>query len=174
MKIKLPPRKFSESIKINCNKKTVYDILGNSKNVRKWSVYVHHIKPINKITGGKLGSRRRCYRNKDESNMRWDEEVILDKKYQTRRLSIYNLSGFLLKINHLFTEQIYKKAGPGKTLLTFTVFLDRKKSTVLDILIFNCVVYKIKSVFRKNLENIKHLAEPVERKKRYQRIYPFY
>ena len=95
MKIKLPPRKFSESIKINCNKKTVYDILGNSKNVRKWSVYVHHIKPINKITGGKLGSRRRCYRNKDESNMRWDEEVILDKKYQTRRLSIYNLSGFL-------------------------------------------------------------------------------
>ena len=74
-------RFLKSSVTISVSKDSVYNVLGNSENARKWSVFVHHINTVNssQIMDGTVGSIRRCYQNKDESGLRWDEEVIINK-----------------------------------------------------------------------------------------------
>ena len=166
-------RFIKSSVTISASKDSVFNILGNSENARKWSVFVHHINTVNssEIKDGEVGSIRRCYQNKDESGLRWDEEVLVNKKSRKRRLSIFNMIHFDMSADYLLTDQIYEESE-GRCKLTFTLFFDLTKDiSFTDEIKMYFAAYTIEDIFQKNLINIKHL---VEEGVIYQRVYPFF
>src|ERR1041384_7916907 len=66
---------ISNTIEISAPVDSVFAFLGNSANASRWSVFVNHITPINidSVADGKVGSRRKCYCNADESGKKWEE-----------------------------------------------------------------------------------------------------
>lgn len=165
-------RFLKSSVTISMSKDSVYNVLGNSENARKWSVFVHHINTVNssQIMDGTVGSIRRCYQNKDESGLRWDEEVIINKKNRTRRLSIFNMIHFDMSADYLMTDQIYEDIEDG-CKLTFTLFFVVSKDIpFMDEIKMYFAAYAIEDIFQKNLINIKHL---VEEGVYYQRVHSF-
>ena len=118
-------RFLHSSIEINATKKNAYEVLGNSNNARKWSVFVHHINTLNsdEITDGSVGSVRRCYQNENELGLQWDEQIIINEINKRRRLSIFNMVGFEMSAENLLTDQVYEDIDGG-CKLTFTLFFD--------------------------------------------------
>ena len=165
-------RCVSTSVAINASAQHAYEVLGNSENARKWSTVVHHIPSLNgdQFADGKLGSKRRCFIREDETGKRWDEEIVIDEFAKKRRLTIYNFVDFPLTTDHLLTEQRYVETSANECRLTFTLFLDEEKASWLGELKLYFAAYQVEGIFKKNLENIKHLAEEGDR---YQRIYPY-
>lgn len=140
---------------------SVYNYLGNSDNAIDWSSFVDHISVLNpEVTrDGTVGSIRRCFKNKNEKGIIWDEEVLEDIPNLKRRLSIYNLQGFPLQAEGLQTEQIYKSLGENKMELTFSVFFRDHEPSLMELLKMNYAAYVIRNIFEANLENIKELTE---------------
>lgn len=164
---------LENSIAINAPVSHVYQVLGNSENARKWSVFVHHITALNpdEVKDGEVGSMRRCFGNEEETGLMWDEEVIVNQKNVQRRLSIFNLVGFDLTADHLLTDQLYEETAEGTTKLTFTLFYDPKETvSAIDELKLYFAAYTAGDIFERNLENIKYLAEENEG---YERRHPF-
>jgi uncharacterized protein YndB with AHSA1/START domain len=149
------------TVEIDAPPDSVFKFLGNSDNASKWSVYVDHISPINSdsFPDGVPGSRRRCFCNENEQGCRWDELITEVIPAQKRQLTIYNQKDFLLNSEHLATEQIYQKLPGNKTSLTFTVFYKDIDPGIWDIIKISLSAYEIKSVFEKNMTNIKRLIE---------------
>lgn len=153
------------TVHINAPVETVFKFLGNSANASRWSVFVDHISPLNAdtVTDGKVGSKRRCFCHPDEKGTQWDElitEVVPGKK---RQLTIYNMQGFSMSEEGLATEQLYESPGPNTTRLTFTVFYKDKKPGLIGLLKTYLAAYRIKSIFRENMDNIKRLVEQENR-----------
>lgn len=149
------------TVDINAPAEKVFSFLGKSANASRWSVFVDHISPLNadSITDGKVGSTRRCFCRPDETGTKWDElitEVIPNHK---RQLTIYNMQDFTMSEEGLATEQLYESPDPGKTRLTFTVFYKDRKPGWLALLKTYIAGYRIKSIFRQNMNNIKKLVE---------------
>jgi len=149
------------SIEINAPVSIVFAYLGNSKNASEWSSYVNHIHTLNadSVADGMPGSRRRCFVDAAEKGAQWDEtitEVIPEKK---RQLIIYNLTGFPIEANNLATEQIYEPIENNKCRLTFSVFFKDAEPGFAEYVKMKFAAFTIKSVFRKNLQNIKHFTE---------------
>jgi uncharacterized protein YndB with AHSA1/START domain len=149
------------TVDIAASPDSVFRYLGNSDNAKRWSVFVHHITPLNadSVPDGAPGSRRRCFCKPDESGKRWDEtitEVIPGKK---RRLTLYNMVGFAAASNSMATEQIYEPLEGGKCRLTFTVFFTEEKPSWKETMEMYFAAYSIKSIFARNMDNIKRLVE---------------
>ncbi len=149
------------SIVINTPVDSVFTFLGNSRNAARWSVFVDHITPLNadKIIDGKPGSIRRCFCQSNEKGMQWDEivtEVMPNKK---RQLFIYNLKNFPVTANNIATEQLYDSVNSNTCKLTFTVFFQNTKPTVIEKIKMYVVAYKIENILKRNLKNIKKLTE---------------
>jgi len=152
---------IKQTIEIGAPAEKVYQFLGNSGNAAKWSVFVHHISPLNvdSVPDAAVGARRRCFRNADEKGTQWDElitENVLNKK---RQLTIYNLKGFPMTAKNLATEQLYESLGNDKCRLSFTVFFKDTKPTLWETIKTYLGSYKIKSVFKQNMINIKNIVE---------------
>lgn len=152
---------MSHTIIIDAPKEKVFQFLGNSANAARWSVFVNHISTLNpnEITDGQVGSRRRCFVNQNEQGTQWDElitEVIPNEK---RQLSIYHLVDFSMKANNLYTEQQYEKINNNQCKLTFSLFYKNSDTTLFEHLKTYLAAYKIKSIFERNMLNIKTIIE---------------
>lgn len=154
-------RVIKHSVEINAPVNKVFSFLGNSKNASRWSVFVHHINPINadSVTDGLSGSRRRCFCNADEKGMQWDElitEVAVNKQ---KKLTIYNLKKFPVSAENLATEQLYETLNKNKCRLTFTVFFKDAVPTLMEKIKMYLAAYKTKSILKRNMANIKRITE---------------
>jgi uncharacterized protein YndB with AHSA1/START domain len=152
---------IKHSIDINAPAERVFDFLGNSHNASRWSSFVSHITVLNpdSFTDGTSGSRRRCFRNKNEKGMQWDELIIEAAANKKRQLSIYNLKDFSMTAGHLATEQLYEVIGVNKCRLTFTVFFKDATPTIGEAIKMYIAAYMIEPVFKRNLSNIKRISE---------------
>lgn len=158
---KFPYRVVTQSIEINATPEKVFAFLGNSSNAARWSSFVHHITVLNidSFADGNAGSRRRCFRNKNENGMQWDELITNVSLNKERELSIYNLQHFAMTAENLATKQLYKNAGDKGCRLTFTLFFKNDKPAMLASMKLYIAAYKISSIFKKNLLNIKKIIE---------------
>jgi hypothetical protein len=156
---------ITESILINTSCEAAYKYLGNSDNVRVWSVYVDHISPINedKVTDGHLGSIRRCFKNNHEKDGRWDEEILFTEKNKLRRLSCFNFQDLILSPGLLHTEQIYEDKN-GDCLVKFTLFSPKNEYGLWEEFKIYLASYPTAYIFRKNLKNIKKHLEQEKKK----------
>jgi len=146
-------KKYKVSIEMDASSEYVFNYLGNSNNVNKWSVFVDSIAVLNpfEFNDGDIGSIRRCYvRN---SNKKWDEEIVEITSNKYRLLRCFNYQNFKATTPYLFTEQIYEDTGINKCLVTFTIILNEKPTIIQRL-----GVIKTQSIFRKNLKNIKLLT----------------
>jgi len=150
-------KRVEHTIIINAPAAFVFDYLGNSENARVWSVFVDHITTLNgdQIEDGLAGSMRRCFVEADEQGMYWDEEILEVVSNKKRRLSIINMQGFPMSAKNLETEQIYVALDEGKCQLSLTLFFRPEMSSLVDHLKLYFAAYKVKSIFAKNLDNIK-------------------
>src|ERR1051326_4267005 len=149
------------TVEINAPADSVYKYLGNSANAKKWSVFVNHISTLNSdsFPDGSVGSRRRCFCNADEKGTQWDElvtEVVPGKK---RQITIYHMVDFSMSAEHLATEQLYEPLGTNKCKLTFTVFFKHAQPPLWESIKTYIVAYRIKSIFKANMDNIKKFNE---------------
>ncbi len=140
-------RLVSHSLEIDATPKTVFNYLGESAHASEWSVYVHHITPLNadSISDGLVGSRRRCFRRADEAGTRWDELITEVVPYQKRQLTLNHLIGFPMSADNLATEQIYMPLSTERCQLTFTVFFFQE-SSLIDELKMYLAAYVIKNL----------------------------
>jgi uncharacterized protein YndB with AHSA1/START domain len=154
-------RSVDVSVLIDLPPDSVYEYLGNSDNARDWSSFVDHITVLNteEYKDGEVGSERRCFENKNEKGIYWDEEILEVIPNKKRRLSIYNMNGFAMTAEGLQTEQIYKQIGKNKSELTFTVFFEGHGPSWFESLKMYYSAYALRSIFEKNLDNIKRLTE---------------
>ena len=139
----------------------VFAYLGNSSNAAQWSVFVHHISTLNDslIPDGAVGSIRRCFVNADEKGRCWDEETVRVVPNNSRRLTIFNMQDFPMTADHLVTEQLYRKSAENQCELTFTVFYDVENPGLASHLKLYFAAYRIESIFKQNMENIKRNVE---------------
>lgn len=148
-------------ITIDAPTEVVFEYLGNSANASRWSTFVDHIIPTNpeQFRDGEPGSTRRCFCKPDRTGMRWDElitEVVPNRK---RQLTIYNLKEFPMTADGLATEQIYQPLGPETTRLAFTLFFKDHLPTLFEKVKMYIAAYRVASIYKSNLGNIKQLAE---------------
>ncbi len=150
-----------QKVDINAPVEQVYNYLGNSDHAKDWSSFVHHISLLNQSDhqDGTVGSIRRCFKNKNERGITWDEKTLINIFNKKRRLNIFNINGLLVTSDHLLTEQIYHSIGSDRCQLSFTLFLETEKSTWLDEVKMYAASYFIAPIFKTNLENIKRINE---------------
>ncbi|WP_235297602.1 SRPBCC family protein [Portibacter marinus] len=132
-----------------------FDYLGNSDNASDWSSFVPYIETINedKVADGMVGSKRKCYTEWEKEGFQWEEEVLerIEDKY--RKLSCYNYKNLWLRAPDLVTEQIYSQTDYG-CKVSFTLDFMYKPS-FWDLAKMKYSAFRIKSIFDKNLKNIK-------------------
>jgi uncharacterized protein YndB with AHSA1/START domain len=151
----------ANTVEIDVSADSVFRFLGNSANASKWSVFVDHISTLNgdEVPDGSIGSRRRCYRNADETGTQWDEvitEVVPAKK---RQISCYNMQHFTMSADGLGTEQLYEPIGSHRCRLTFTLFFLSKEPGLWDGIKTTIAAYRVSSIFQRNMNNIKQVVE---------------
>ena len=153
------------TIEIDAPVEKVFGFLGNSNNAQRWSVYVHHITPLNadSFPDGTPGGRRRCFQQADEKGIRWDELITIVEKNRRRQLTCYDLKAFPMMADNLATEQIYEELPGGRCRLSFTLFFRDGRSTWLDELKTYLGAYKVKSIYEDNMANIKRIVETEEK-----------
>lgn len=122
-------------LKIDVEKGKLFRYLGNSNHAKDWSDFVDHIDAINteKVQDGQIGSIRRCFMNKNEKGLRWDESILEVIPGKSRTLNCFNLNGFLMQTDGILTQQIYKELPNGKTrsaLGSASACLKRRSSSV--------------------------------------------
>ncbi len=149
------------SIEISQPVEKVFAYLGNSKNASKWSVYVDHITTLNidKVSDGEVGSTRRCFKEKNEQGIVWDEDIAEVIPNIKRRLTIYNAKGFPIMVEGILTEQRYKRLNDSTTHLTFTVFHKNSNLDFVSTIKIHFASYTIANIFKRNLEKIKKCLE---------------
>jgi len=153
---------LENEVTINQSVEKVFSYLGNSANAAKWSSYVSHINALNEeeVNDGALGSKRRCFKNENGQDIFWDEEIVNVKVNELRELTVYNLNGFLIKADSLFTQQKYTPISAQQTNLVFGLY--KPKTThnrFVDWLKLKMSGHYVAYVFHKNLHNIKKEVE---------------
>lgn len=151
---------IAHTVEIDAPVEKVFAYLGKSANASRWSVFVDHITPLpNGVPDGQAGSLRRCFCNSNEQGTQWDEEITLVEKNKRRQLRIFNMVDFSMTAQGLRTEQLYTDLGHGKTKLTFTVFYMNHEPSLWEEFKTHIASYKMKKIFRDNMNNIKQLVE---------------
>jgi uncharacterized protein YndB with AHSA1/START domain len=158
----LPYKAIAASVEINASPEDVFAYLGHSEKAGEWSVFVHHITPLNSdsFADGIVGCKRRCFCNADEKGTQWDElitEVVPGKR---RQLTIYNLVDFDMTANGLYTEQLYTPLdGCKRCRLTLSLFYKNAEPSVWELVKTHLSSWKAESIFARNLANIKRNIE---------------
>lgn len=152
---------LSHEVIIDKSVQEVFDYVGQSKNASKWSVFVNHITPLNTDTyrDGTVGSQRRCFKNKNEKGVFWDETILNVIPLKERSLSIYNLNGFAVTTENLVTYQHYEIVGEQLTKLRFSLVKARREMGMLERTKIILAAYVVSSIFEKNLKGIKKQLE---------------
>lgn len=153
---------LENQITINQPVENVFNYLGNSANASKWSSYVSHINSLNsnEVNDGALGSIRRCFKNKNGEGVFWDEEIVNVKVNELRQLTVYNLNGFLIKADSLFTQQKYTSLSDKETSLVFGLYKPKTTNNhFVDWLKLQVSGHYVAYIFYKNLNNIKKEVE---------------
>ncbi len=156
---------LENEITINQSVEKVFSYLGNSANASKWSSYVSHINALNEneVSDGALGSTRRCFKNKNGEGIFWDEEIVNVKVNELRELTVYNLNGFLIEADHLFTRQKYASISEGQTNLVFGLYKPQAShNRFIDWLKLKISGHYVAYIFHKNLNNIKKEVESLD------------
>jgi hypothetical protein len=137
----------------------IFNYLGISSNASIWSTFVNKIEPINadKVEDGEVGSLRRCYGK--QTDIVWDEEILLVNPRLKRVLKILNPKGFPFVVDNLITEQIYKRIDDNNTQLSLTLFSKDKEIDFLSELKLKAGAFVVADIFKANLENIKNQNE---------------
>ncbi|MEO6638683.1 MAG: SRPBCC family protein [Ginsengibacter sp.] len=150
-----------QTIDIHAPAERAFLFLGNSNNASHWSSFINHITVLNvdSFADGNVGSRRRCFQNKNEKGMQWDELITKVEVNKERELIIYNLQHFAMMADNLATEQFYENIGSNNCRLTFTLFFKKDNPSIWDALKLYVAAYKIKPIFKRNLNNIKQIIE---------------
>ncbi len=147
---------ISDGILIRQPVRFVYQYMGNSANAAAWSSFVHHIRLLGGVDGS-VHCKRRCFKHEDEKGLQWDEEIIRVDSLNKRRLRIYNARGFPMYVTGLETEQRYHMKGDVCSLSL--VLILPKGASLWSKIKFYIGGYKVKSIFRANLKNIKRRVE---------------
>jgi hypothetical protein len=156
-----PYKLVAHTVMIKAPAQKVFNYLGHSANAANWSVFVDHIIPLNpqQVPDGAPGSRRRCFKNSNEEGLKWDELITVVEPARRRQLTIYNMVNFPLQAEGLATEQLYRPVSPGETQLTFTLFYQKEKVSLMDKLKLYYAAYRVKSIYKHNMNNIKTALE---------------
>lgn len=158
---KFPYKVVQHTVTIKAPVQAVFQYLGHSANAARWSVFVDHIIPLNtgQVPDGAPGSRRRCFKNSNGQGLQWDELIIIVEENKRRQLSIYNMKAFPMQAEGLATEQLYQSVLPNETQITFTLFYLNKNQNLWNELKLYFAAYKVKNIYRSNMDNIKSLTE---------------
>ncbi len=148
------------TVEINAPVERVFKYMSRSDWAGKWSVFVHHITPLNadKVADGAKGCIRRCFVNSDETGTQWDEEILNVTPNKNRTLSVYALKGFPITSEGLITQQIYEPIDSTHTRLTLILAYGEPPS-LWEQLKTHIASYKTHSIFEANLANIKRNIE---------------
>lgn len=151
-------------IDIDAPSSAVYRYLSNSQSAAEWSVYVHHITTLNAdlFKDGAVGSIRRCFTQSDEKGNRWDELIVEDIPNIKRKLQLFNLINFPISAEGLVTEQLYETLPHDRTRLRLTLFYEGGKPGIWDAIKTHLASYKIRSIFKQNMMNIKNNVESLQ------------
>lgn len=178
---------INHSVVIDAPVEAVWDYGSDSTRAREWSVFFHHIDPIEgrgKPRDGTLGAYRVCYRFANERGMRWDETTEAITKHEHRKIRTFNLVGFPMgpvgTAQEYEVHQDYEALDDVRTRLTFRSKLTRRTG-VGNLLAWPVVkgVYVIfgqpagQEVFVWNLENIRAAVEAKELGTKYHRPHPY-
>ncbi len=146
---------ITSEVDINADCQQAFKYLGNSDNAKKWSVFVSFIETINpdQFQDGMIGSKRMCYTKEDKTGFTWEEEVLERRENEYRKISCYNFQNLFIKSPNLVTEQIYSPSSSG-CKVTFTLDF-KEEPTFLDKMKMKFSAYRVKSIFDRNLANIK-------------------
>ncbi len=149
------------TVEINASADSVFRFLGDSDNASRWSVFVNHIVPLNtdEVADGQAGSERRCFKEASERGLQWDELITMAEPSKRRQLVLFNMKGFAIAAEGLATEQLYEQLAPQKTRLSFTLFYKDREPSFIELLKTWYAAYEVKSIFKKNMNNIKNLIE---------------
>ncbi|MGL5891955.1 MAG: SRPBCC family protein [Bacteroidia bacterium] len=158
----LPYKAIASSVEINASPEVVFEYLGHSERAGEWSVFVHHITPFNtdSFADGVVGCRRRCFCNKDETGTIWDEVITEVEPGKRRQLTIYNMKGFAMTADGLYTEQRYTPLDGGKRCkLTLSLFYKNREPGIWDLFKTHLSSWRAERIFGENLANIKRNIE---------------
>lgn len=149
-----------ETVEIQAPVDQVFKYMGHSDWAGRWSVFVHHITPLNadKFPDGVKGCIRRCFVNADETGTQWDEEILNVTPNKNRTLSVYALKGFPISSEGLVTQQIYESVDSTHTKLTLILAYGEPPS-MWEQLKTHIASFKTHSIFKANLANIKRNIE---------------
>jgi uncharacterized protein YndB with AHSA1/START domain len=158
-----PYKIVAHTVTIKAPAQKVFSYLGNSANAANWSVFVDHIIPLNthQVPDGVPGSRRRCLKNSNGQGLQWDELITIVEPAKRRQLTIYNMIDFPMQADGLATEQLYRQVSPAETELTFTLFYKEHGESLLNQLKLYYAAYKVKDIYRDNMNNIKTALETI-------------
>lgn len=165
-------RILSQSVEIAGAADSVYRFLGDTANVKRWSVFVDEIRPLNadSVAPWDPGSRLRCFVRKGAkggkggTEKRWDETVLEAVPGRKRILVLYGFAGFSAAPDSLTMEQIFtpledadgREVGAG--LLTFNLYFTRGPGWRETFQMF-FAAYSIKGIFSRDLANVKRVIE---------------
>lgn len=154
-------RTVEATIEISAPVDSVFDYMKHSAHASDWSSYVDHITPLNspEYSDGEVGSERRIFVNADERGARWDERILAVERNHHRILSIYNIHEMTLSAEGLHTEQRYEKLGEGTSKLSLVLYFNEEHDGYWNQLWMHIASFKIKTIFEKNLKNIKREIE---------------
>lgn len=165
----------------------VWEYGSDSTRARYWSVYFHHITPIEgkgRPRDGSVGALRICYRNKDESGPRWSETTEAVTPLRHREIRTFDLHGFQFaplssRISYT-VHQNYRVVDTTTSTLEFSTKVERRPG-IRGALAFPVLKSSFlllgrapgRQVFVWNLTNIKAAVEARHDKVAYDRPHPY-
>lgn len=154
-------RTVEADITINAPVDSVFAYMSNSGFASEWSSFVDHITPLNpdKVEDGEKYSIRRVFISEDEKDARWDEKIVEVVPNKKRSLKIYKIRGLSMSAVGLQTEQRYQKLKNGKTRLSLVLYFREEHRGLWNGFKMRVASFEIRSIFEKNLENIKREIE---------------
>ncbi len=100
-----------------------------------------------------------AFATKNENGMQWDELITNVNHNKERELSIYNLQHFSMTAENLAIQQLYVNTRDNQCRLAFTVFFKDDNQAILASVKLYISAYKINSILKENLINIKKNIE---------------
>ena len=127
-----------------------------------------------------LGTRRRCYRNRESRGYYWDEEVVHTIPGRLKRIYTFNVSNdtwpqsWFSEGAETYTDNIYASIGDNQTKFTFaTTSLSATSALSQSLLRLGSQIDLLTEIFMLNMENIKAMAEAEFKSVTYERPHPY-